>query len=257
MKELRKYEVFQSLGELNEFSSNVLERFDLNENTRRVFVLLTKYSVKIKGVSYLKVQTIASHLELSYKTVQRSLKKLGDLKIIQRVKQLRTVKGGLGASLTIMCPNGLSYREAPLNTDNKYNLVPFEERETVPAKAEKQNITDNDTTYISNQVPSWFLKIVKPFFNNHVILKMWYKVRKTFEIYSSVPYEVQEDTTREVLESVIYSIKRGKVRGSIFGYLWNSMRNAIEDIEAEFSAEQRRLAIKEGELEPLYDWLNT
>ncbi|WP_242479877.1 helix-turn-helix domain-containing protein [Bacillus cereus group sp. N21] len=130
MKELRSHQVFDSLDQLNEFTDKVLAQVEMNELDRSVFIMLSRYSVKVLGVCWLKVNTIAEALEVSYKTVQRSLARLVNKNIIKRVETMRAVSGGYGASLTIMCPIGLSYREedvepchAPTEEETEQDII--------------------------------------------------------------------------------------------------------------------------------------
>ncbi|MGG0648508.1 helix-turn-helix domain-containing protein [Bacillus mycoides] len=135
MKELRAFQVFNNVAELNEFTSEVLSTFSLKEIDRNLLVLISQYSVKVYGVCWLKVQTMADNLEVSYKTVQRSIARLVKKGIIQRVGMFRVKTGGCGASLTVMSPEVLTEREeATEPTPEGFHLT-VADKETIPTKA--------------------------------------------------------------------------------------------------------------------------
>ncbi|UOQ43731.1 helix-turn-helix domain-containing protein [Halobacillus salinarum] len=100
MKELRRYSSFESVSEMDSYISKALEVLDLAELDRGLLRLLAGHSCKVVGVSWFKVQTMADLLEVSYKSIQRALKRLIELGIIQRIRTIRAVSGGFGSSLT-------------------------------------------------------------------------------------------------------------------------------------------------------------
>jgi len=102
--QLREYETFKTVKDMDSFISEALEALELSETERKLLWLLAGHSCKFVGVSWLKVTSMANALEVSSKTVQRALKHLKELGIIKRVRTIRPVSGGFGASLTIICP---------------------------------------------------------------------------------------------------------------------------------------------------------
>lgn len=265
MEKLRNYQVFESLEQLNEFTNEVIKTFDLNENTRKVFFELSKFSVKVFGVCWLKVQTLADQLELSYKTVQRCLKTLVGLGIIRRVVQMRVKNGGQGASLTIMCPAVLTCRPEGEEPCLTYNLEPIQESETIISKAKNNSLKDYvpvpsetethdiDTSFIEGTVEDWFIRLSSPFFNNKLIKKLWKKAQQCFEWYCTIPYYVDEETVTRAFKVTVYAYKVRKVK-SFVGYFFATLRNMVEEIESELAAQKRREAKKNL---PLFDWLDS
>lgn len=261
MEKLRSYQVFESVEQLNEFTNVVLATFDLNDNTRKVFFELSKFSVKVFGVCWLKVETLADRVGVSYKTIQRSLKALVDLGVIRRVAQMRAKNGGQGASLTIMCPSVLTCREESMEPYDTYNLEPIEQSETIISKTTKSlkdnnvlkedNGTQTDTSFIEGTVDNWFIQMSSPFFNNKLIKKLWKKAQQCFEWYCSIPYIIDEETVSRAFKVSVYAYKVRRVKDFV-GYFFSTLRNMIEDIENELAAQQRM--VSKSTL--FYDWLN-
>ena len=66
-----------------------IKRVDVQDRLITLLELLKRYSCKQVGVSYMCKNTIADMLELSYKTIQRLMKKLVDLDMIKQISMKR------------------------------------------------------------------------------------------------------------------------------------------------------------------------
>lgn len=104
MKELRKYQSFNSITEMDNSISEYLSVYKLKESEYTVLWKLACYSCKFIGVSYLKVDSLADLSGYSKRTIQRALKGLSELGIITRINQFKPVKGGYSASITVINP---------------------------------------------------------------------------------------------------------------------------------------------------------
>ncbi|PFN41110.1 cytosolic protein, partial [Bacillus cereus] len=67
-----------------------IKRTDVQAKLLRLLELLKRHSCKYVGVSFLCKNSIAEKMKVSYKTVQRLMKKLVDLKMINQVAMKRT-----------------------------------------------------------------------------------------------------------------------------------------------------------------------
>lgn len=65
MKELRKYQSFNSITEMDNSISEYLSVYKLKESEYTVLWKIASYSCKFVGVSYLKVQTLADLVHYS------------------------------------------------------------------------------------------------------------------------------------------------------------------------------------------------
>ncbi|WOV84751.1 hypothetical protein PGH26_02155 [Sporosarcina jeotgali] len=75
----------------------------MNKTDRSVLEMIRCYSVKYLA-AHLKHQTIETKLGLSNSTVRRSLRKLENLEIIERIHYVRPVMSGLGANIYVILP---------------------------------------------------------------------------------------------------------------------------------------------------------
>lgn len=132
---LSEYSSFQSTTELNEAIESHFDRcrYDLNATDRDVMLMLSRYSVKYNGVAHLKNDTIAKAIRKSNRTVQRSIRKLERLLIIEKRPFLRKISGGFGANIyVILSPNVIS------------EVSPREDYETPTDSSEKVEYTSDE-----------------------------------------------------------------------------------------------------------------
>lgn len=248
MNELRKYESFASVSEMDDFLGQALEVLLLSELERKLIRLLAGYSCKFVGVSFLKVNSIAEALKVSYKTAQRSLMKLKDIGLIKRVKTIRPVKGGFGSSLTVICPIELTYRLEPVMSAPEPAHEGSVSKETFSFKAftkdliHLRQLTEMDYSYLEESLPQEFIQVVKPFVNPEEAYSLWSKAQAVSRKYAPDVLEICEPAIRAFKASV-WAYKQGKVKGSFGGYFWGTLSRIL-------SVEQRR-----SNKYSVYNWL--
>ncbi|GKV65879.1 MULTISPECIES: hypothetical protein [unclassified Sporosarcina] len=99
---------FAKFENKNEMDAAARKHADIHWNTmnktdRAVLEMIRCYSVKFLA-AHLKHQTIEMKLGLSNSTVRRSLRKLENLQIIERIQFVRPVMSGLGANIYLILP---------------------------------------------------------------------------------------------------------------------------------------------------------
>ncbi|MGE7864898.1 helix-turn-helix domain-containing protein [Bacillus paramycoides] len=258
MKDLRAFQVFNSVAELNEFTSEVLSTFSLKEIDRNLLVLISQYSVKVYGVCWLKVQTMADNLEVSYKTVQRSIARLVKKGIITRVGMFRVKTGGCGASLTVMSPEVLTEREeATEPTPEGFNLT-VADKETIPTKAKTslkeknvesthenadKDVVNHDSLQGNNElgidhlvasgVPMEFAISVIPYFDATQIYKLWSRVQLATRKHAPDLVDTVEIAVSSIKASVLASkVKRVRdFTGYFYGVLAQKLSTAQRSLK--------------------------
>ncbi|UDK98387.1 helix-turn-helix domain-containing protein [Lysinibacillus sphaericus] len=256
MQSLRDYEAFETVSELNEYIHNVLTQFDLKKTERELVWLLSGHSVKIKGVCWLKVQTMADMLGKSYKTIQRSLKRLKELGIIERVEQFRPARGGHSSFLTVFRPTALTEREealepAPESTQDDSDSIEtfsFKSIKSLNNKYVKEPVLDY--SFLRNShIPEEFIHAVKPFFDSaKEIYQLWGKVIATSRRYAPDVIDIAHitDIAIDAFKQTVFAHKMSKIRKTFKGYFWGTLSGI-------FSAEQRRRVAPKGILD--WNWL--
>ncbi|TCP28781.1 helix-turn-helix protein [Scopulibacillus darangshiensis] len=243
MESLREYSQFDTVKEMDEFISKVLAHFDLKKTERELLWIIAGHSCKFIGVSFLKLASMAKAMGVSKKTIQRALKALSELGIIKRIRTLRPVRGGFGASITVICPVDLSTREEANEPAPEGTQEPKKKKEAFPFKAYSKDIKyirqpeSIDYTYLEEWLPQEFIKAVKPFVSPEEAFSLWGKVQVASKRYAPSVINVLEPAIRAFKASVL-AYKARRIKKSFGGYFWGSLCGVL-------GVEQRR-ACKSG-----------
>lgn len=241
MKELRKYESFKSVAEMDNTIDKTLKEYILKDSERVILIKLSQYSCKFVGVSYMKNQTLADSVGYSKRTVQRALKHLSELGIITRIEQKRAKTGGYGAFICVINPfechlNLSSCREAESPCEDSTEEQ-TEENETIIPKANLQKLNKRnklDVSYLDNShIPTDFINAVKPFISSaKEVYSLWGKVVLAHRKYAPDLLEYTEIAIQAFKQSV-FAKKMRRIRKDFKGYLFGVLSNML-------SVEQRR-----------------
>jgi len=106
---LAQYITFDSVTDMDKSVGDHIgaHYYDLTESERAIVFKLASHSLEHPGVCHLKASTIAASLEISTKTVYRSVKKLVELGIIEKLPSTK-LNGIKGASIYRILPYVLS-----------------------------------------------------------------------------------------------------------------------------------------------------
>ncbi|MFB7159269.1 helix-turn-helix domain-containing protein [Lysinibacillus sp. NPDC056232] len=112
---LATYKTFESIADMDSAVENHMAAhyYDLTESERAIVFKLASHSLEHPGVCHLKASTIAASIEISTKTVYRSVKKLVELGIIEKVAstKLNGIKGASIYRILPYVPSSVSQRE--------------------------------------------------------------------------------------------------------------------------------------------------
>lgn len=145
---LKQYATFDSVEEMDQHVEQHIKAhfYKLTEAERAIVFKLASRSLEHTGASHLKAATIAESLEISTKTVYRAVKKLVELKIIDKVagKKLNGIKG---ASIYKILPysvlSSVSQRtKCQKSCESKREADKIEKQ---PFNSFKQSIKENNT----------------------------------------------------------------------------------------------------------------
>ncbi|MFJ7888602.1 helix-turn-helix domain-containing protein [Lysinibacillus xylanilyticus] len=119
---LATYKTFESVADMDTAVENHMAAhyYDLTESERAIVFKLASHALEHPGVCHLKASTIATSLEISTKTVYRSVKKLVELGIIEKLPgtKLNGIKGASIYSLLPYVPSSVSQRETVSEASN-------------------------------------------------------------------------------------------------------------------------------------------
>ncbi|WP_254865144.1 helix-turn-helix domain-containing protein [Bacillus cereus] len=189
---------FKEVEELNKtvrtYRDNIrmsIKRTDVHSKLIALLEILKRHSCKYIGVSFLCKNRIAGKMEVSYKTVQRLMKKLVDLEMIKQVAMKRT-KDMLQTSNAIIiqpiaeemsdkvdtksptkCP---TIKTTPISL--KQNIKDINKRNSnEDSNTPEENIEHAD--FVAHWVPERFVSLTSSFYSeSKTIQELWKVVRQ-------------------------------------------------------------------------------
>ncbi|WKT75562.1 helix-turn-helix domain-containing protein [Lysinibacillus fusiformis] len=130
---LAQYITFDSVADMDKSVEDhmAVHYYNLTESERAIVFKLASHSLEHTGVCHLKASTIATSLEISTKTVYRSMKKLAELGIIEKVPstKLNGIKGASIYRILPYVPSSVSQRETVDEASNDVVCPPQSENQ--------------------------------------------------------------------------------------------------------------------------------
>ena len=219
------------------------------------------------GVACPLMETIATNIGKSIRTVRRSIAKLEELGIIKRVAtKERYKRGGYSANLYVFLKSAIdrmddrmkmSACESDDRTDGCSGNEQKNEGETILSKnipqiKEKRKVTyELDETYCRHDIPKPFIYALVPMTSNPKKINIfWSKVELAYkksglleqgallegiladeEVYGNLIWRVK---------SVVRAYKYGEIRKDVGALLYSTMRDLFLEIGLEWGAALRR-----------------
>jgi len=115
---LAQYTTFETVEDMDTAVENhmAVHYYDLTDSERAIVFKLANHSLEYPGTCHLKAATIAAALEISTKTVYRSVKRLEELGILEKVPgtKLNGIKGASIYRILPYVPSSVSQRETSI-----------------------------------------------------------------------------------------------------------------------------------------------
>ncbi|EEM92533.1 hypothetical protein [Bacillus thuringiensis] len=218
-----------------------IKRTDVKSKLITLLEILKRHSCKYVGVSFLCKNRIAKKMEISYKTVQRLMKKLVDLEMIKQVAMKRK-KDMLQTS------NAIIIQPIAEEVSNKKPGKISEKCPTIKTKPVllKQNIKDinkrnsnenmEQADFVAHWVPERFISLVNFFYSeSKTIQELWKVVRQCNKIVNHTTGDTAFTKEQELtiglkaIKEFVMKIKSGvKMKKGKFAY-FNGIVNNLMD----------------------------
>lgn len=150
---LKEYQTFESVTEMDgHIRSHLTEHYyKLNDTDRTVLSFLAQYACKYPGAAHLKVKTVTQVINKSDSTVRRSLRKLENLRIIERISTIRRVAKGYGANILVILPYV-----------DQSEMISREVSQTLLISSTEEHFTEKETDYsLSPKKNYYIIRILK------------------------------------------------------------------------------------------------
>ncbi|PEA97958.1 cytosolic protein [Bacillus cereus] len=225
-----------------------IKRTDVQSKLITLLEILKRHSCKYVGVSFLCKNSIADMMEVSYKTVQRLMKKLVDLDMIKQITMKRKkdmlqtsnaiiiqpiveeVSNKVDAKSPTKCP---TIKTKPVSL--KQNLKDINKRNSNKnSNTPEENIEQAD--FVAHWVPERFVSLVSSFYSeSKTIQELWKVVRQCNKITNfstgNKAFTKDQELTigLKAIKEFVMKIKSGlKMKKSKFAY-FNGIVNKLMD----------------------------
>ncbi|OUB78517.1 cytosolic protein [Bacillus thuringiensis serovar zhaodongensis] len=251
----RNLSPFKDVEELNKtiraYRDNIrmfIKRTDVQSKLIALLEILKRHSCKYEGVSFLCKNSIANMMEVSYKTVQRLMKKLVNLGMIKQVAMKRK-KDMLQTSNAIVIQPIVEEVSDKVDTKSptkcptiktkpdslKQNIKDINKRNSIKnITTPKENIKEAD--FVAHWVPERFISLVGSFYSeSKTIQELWKVVRQCNKIINHTTGDKAFDKDQELtiglkaIKEFVVKIKSGvKMKKGKFAY-FNGIVNNLMD----------------------------
>lgn len=236
-----------------------IKRTDVQARLISLLELLKRHSCKQLGVSYMCKNTIADKLEVSYKTIQRLMKKLQDLGMIRQIamKRKKDMLQTANAIIIIPVENDVSDKTPPKKTEkcptNKTNSISSKTNNLNKRNANSEivdNSVDNfkQANFVSHWVPARFISLVKSYYPEaKTIQEFWKVVRQCNPVLNHETGEKAFNKDQELtigikaIKEFAMKVKAGfRMKKGIFAYFNGIVNNLMDKLyfDQEFMGEE-------------------
>lgn len=270
---LAQYITFDSVADMDKSVEDhmAIHYYDLTESEQAIVFKLASHSLEHTGVYHLKASTIAASLEISTKTVYRSMKKLAELGIIEKVPstKLNGIKGASIYRILPYVPSSVSQRETVDEASNDAVCHPQSENQPSSSFNLLSSKQANNIMSLGNELALQAEK-KKEYMNEYQVM--------LFDFMNSLPLadnlkdelhkvvlatQVQNAPdfikAKNVLFKIAMDIKEGTltVASTLKAVFVGAYNKAVERLEnkSNQSASIKEIPVKERPV-PFYNWLN-
>ncbi|WP_260631922.1 helix-turn-helix domain-containing protein [Bacillus cereus] len=226
----------------------LIKRTDVQSKLITLLEILKRHSCKYVGVSFLCKNRIAEKMEVSYKTIQRLLKKLVDLEMIKQVAMKRKKDMLQTSNAIIIQP--IAEEVSDKTQGESPTKCPTIKTKPVSLKQKikdinKRNSNENNTTpkenikeanFVAHWVPERFISLVRSFYSEaKTIQELWKIVRQCNKIVNHTTgdkaFTKEQELTigLKAIKEFVMKIKSGvKMKKGKFAY-FNGIVNNLMD----------------------------
>ena len=247
MNYLHKHRTFENTQELNYHVKQHTNRKynDMTETHRQVLQVIAQYSVKYSGASHIKMDTIAEAIGRTRLTVLRAIKALEELRVIDRIRTTRRVRGGKGANMYVILPfeevedtSEKIHREEAEEPTRARNSEPIIEKESAYSLSSKDiKRTYTETSY--STAYARFIEAFEPFISvgsssGRRLISRLYGVflantRKIKHVHTE---DELSDVATRAIHATMHASKRKRL-DSIIGYFTGVVRKMLNGLLAD------------------------
>ncbi len=245
---------FNEIEEMNAtvrlYKDNIIsavKRTDVQARLIALLELLKRHSCKQIGVSYMCKNTIADKLEVSYKTVQRLMKKLENLGIIRQVPMKRKTDMLQTSNAVLIMPiEDVTDKSTPKEskkcpaiktTSNSLKQNINNKRNTASPLQTKVVKSFSKANFIAHWVPERFANLTSCYYNeSQTIQELWKVVKQCNRVVnyatSERAFTPQQELTIGIraFKEFVMKVKENTKMQNKFGYFNGIVNNLMDKL---------------------------
>ncbi|GAB1798606.1 helix-turn-helix domain-containing protein [Priestia megaterium] len=245
---------FNEIEEMNAtvrlYKDNIIsavKRTDVQARLIALLELLKRHSCKQIGVSYMCKNTIADKLEVSYKTVQRLMKKLENLGIIRQVPMKRKTDMLQTSNAVLIMPiEDVTDKSTPKEsqkcpaiktTSNSLKQNINNKRNTASPSQTKVVKSFSKANFIAHWVPERFANLTSCYYNeSQTIQELWKVVKQCNRVVnyatSERAFTPQQELTIGIraFKEFVMKVKENTKMQNKFGYFNGIVNNLMDKL---------------------------
>ncbi len=253
---LASYVTFESVQEMDEQVELHIRKnfYDLTESDKEVLYKIASHSLDYPGACHLKAQTIGEALEISVRTVFRSLKHLEELQIIQRI-QTKKMNGIKGANIFSILPC------------HDTSSVSHQEKAEIPCERKEEPAQIEEEPSFSFNPKHHYVKHTYPILNSSLRNRIYLHLSSTtgntsetkrfldviqkqlnplleWDVWKSHKKQL-EDISFMTFKEIIQKTKRISIQNP-FGYMYDRLKRKLDTFMMEMIEEYAEEARNSG-----------
>lgn len=215
-----------------------VKRTDVQSRLIDLLEVLKRHSCKYVGVSFLCKNSLAKKLEISYKTVQRLMKKLVDLGMIRQVAMKRKSDMLQTANAVIIQPFEKEVSDkAPAKSPAKCPTIKTSSSPLKQKLINKRNDAPVNANFVAHWVPERFASLVSYFYKDSLTIQEFWKVIKqcnhvvnTFTGDRAFNSEQELSIGVRAMKEFVMKVKAGVQMKNKFGYFNGIVNNLMDKL---------------------------
>ncbi|WP_043982303.1 cytosolic protein [Priestia megaterium] len=240
-------EMNQTVREYKDAIKLAVKRSDVQARLISLLELLKRHSCKYIGVSFMCKNTIADKLAVSYKTIQRLMKKLEALGMIKQYEMKRHTNMNQTANAIVILPLKeemtdknihLEAKKCPTKTTTpslKQNII--NKRNNVPVSQNKVVKSFSKANFIAHWVPERFADLTSCYYNeSQTIQELWKVVKQCNRVVNYATSERAFTPQQELnigiraFKEFVMKVKDNKKMQNKFGYFNGIVNNLMDKL---------------------------